>query len=327
MVRFRCPQGCGSYHEHPDSLVGVRTTCPNTYRSYRVLPVPPNDMPGPYTVAEAWDLLSEKILPIFKPFRLHNSFALPLTIPFANSDELLRQRQIQGIRPRQYRLLACALARWLEPLILGSACRQAIAKAEQFADGECTRKELAQAEAKAWDDWRRQPGPADPDEAARATALRAEQEAAWTALRAVRGGFRNTITQIVEVKYHQIVQSSPPGLWPKLLAAIDAIEDQVASSLIPYAHLETATIIEEVLGPRIPPSGISTFRKWNGGTLVRLATTIYQSQNFADLAILADALEEAGCSDEYTLEHCRTRGTHYRGCWVLDWILNKDIWK
>jgi hypothetical protein len=42
------------------------------------------------------------------------------------------------------------------------------------------------------------------------------------------------------------------------------------------------------------------------------------------LAILADALTDAGCDNEDLLRHCREQGlTHCRGCWVVDLILGK----
>jgi hypothetical protein len=62
---------------------------------------------------------------------------------------------------------------------------------------------------------------------------------------------------------------------------------------------------------------------WNGGTLVKLAQTIYGDRAFDRLPILADALEEAGCDNANILNHCRSEGPHVRGCWVLDAILVK----
>ena len=41
------------------------------------------------------------------------------------------------------------------------------------------------------------------------------------------------------------------------------------------------------------------------------------------LAVLADALEEAGCTDPDILGHLRDPGPHYRGCHVLDLILGR----
>jgi hypothetical protein len=42
----------------------------------------------------------------------------------------------------------------------------------------------------------------------------------------------------------------------------------------------------------------------------------------ARLALLADALEEAGCTSAAVLDHCRGPGPHVRGCWVVDLILS-----
>ncbi|HYT94363.1 MAG TPA: hypothetical protein VEL76_36950 [Gemmataceae bacterium] len=39
------------------------------------------------------------------------------------------------------------------------------------------------------------------------------------------------------------------------------------------------------------------------------------------LAVLADALEEAGCPDQELLGHLLGRGPHVKGCWALDAIL------
>lgn len=41
------------------------------------------------------------------------------------------------------------------------------------------------------------------------------------------------------------------------------------------------------------------------------------------LAVLADSLEEAGCTDEAILSHLRSPGPHVRGCWALDLVLGK----
>jgi hypothetical protein len=39
---------------------------------------------------------------------------------------------------------------------------------------------------------------------------------------------------------------------------------------------------------------------------------------------LADALAEAGCSNQDILSHCRGPGPHVRGCWVVDLVLGKE---
>jgi hypothetical protein len=71
--------------------------------------------------------------------------------------------------------------------------------------------------------------------------------------------------------------------------------------------------------------------RWNGGTVARLAQAAYQDRQLpgghldrARLAVLADALEEAGCADAGLLSHLRSPGPHVRGCAVIDALLGKS---
>ena len=49
-----------------------------------------------------------------------------------------------------------------------------------------------------------------------------------------------------------------------------------------------------------------------------MARVIYDERQFDGMPILADALEDAGCTDPDILNHCRQAGEHVRGCWVVD---------
>jgi hypothetical protein len=42
------------------------------------------------------------------------------------------------------------------------------------------------------------------------------------------------------------------------------------------------------------------------------------------LAVLADALEDAGCDRADILGHLRGPGPHVRGCWAVDLLLGKE---
>jgi hypothetical protein len=47
--------------------------------------------------------------------------------------------------------------------------------------------------------------------------------------------------------------------------------------------------------------------------------------DLARLAVLADALEDAGCTDATLLSHLRGPGPHVRGCFALDLVLAKSL--
>jgi hypothetical protein len=44
----------------------------------------------------------------------------------------------------------------------------------------------------------------------------------------------------------------------------------------------------------------------------------------SQLALVADALEDAGCTDAEILGHLRSPGPHVRGCWAQDLVLSKS---
>jgi hypothetical protein len=62
---------------------------------------------------------------------------------------------------------------------------------------------------------------------------------------------------------------------------------------------------------------------WSGGAARRLAEAIYAGRRFGDLPVLADLLEEAGCTDAVLLGHLRGPGPHVLGCCALDLVLVK----
>jgi hypothetical protein len=63
---------------------------------------------------------------------------------------------------------------------------------------------------------------------------------------------------------------------------------------------------------------------YNGGAARRLAEVIYAERCFEDLPVLADLLEEAGCTDAALLGHLRGPGPHALGCHGLDAVLGRS---
>lgn len=96
-----------------------------------------------------------------------------------------------------------------------------------------------------------------------------------------------------------------------------------ASRAAEYA--EMCIILRCIFGNPFRPMPLpSSLFVQNDVTLVTLAQAIYQDRGFDRLPILADVLEEAGCTDVAILDHCRHPGPHVRGCWVVDLILGKS---
>jgi hypothetical protein len=62
---------------------------------------------------------------------------------------------------------------------------------------------------------------------------------------------------------------------------------------------------------------------WRTPQALALARTAYEERRWEDLPLLADALEEAGCTEETVLSHLRGPGPHVRGCWPVDLLLGK----
>ena len=87
-----------------------------------------------------------------------------------------------------------------------------------------------------------------------------------------------------------------------------------------------AALLRDILGNPWRP--VTVDRCWLTPTVLSLAQDAYDQRDEASdhldpvrLAILADALEEVGCTETDILAHLRSPGPHVRGCWVIDLIL------
>lgn len=102
-----------------------------------------------------------------------------------------------------------------------------------------------------------------------------------------------------------------------------AAELNVGSGLIPQAR--ECAIIRGVFGNPFQPITIEqALLDWRDGVISKIAKHIYDERSFAELPILADAVEEAGCTNTELLKHLRHPGPHVRGCWALDLLLGRN---
>ena len=86
-----------------------------------------------------------------------------------------------------------------------------------------------------------------------------------------------------------------------------------------------ADLLRELFGPlafrAVPPD--PSRLAWDAAAVAKAAQTIYGYRAFGWMPLLADFLEEAGCTDAELRRHCRSHQEHARGCWALDLVLGK----
>lgn len=79
-------------------------------------------------------------------------------------------------------------------------------------------------------------------------------------------------------------------------------------------------ILRDLFGDRPSPPAADlgpAWMSWNEGFIPQFAEAVYETEEFENLPVLADALEAAGCSDAAILGHLRRPEPHWRGCWAL----------
>jgi hypothetical protein len=124
------------------------------------------------------------------------------------------------------------------------------------------------------------------------------------------------------------IPMDPDGPWPQLL---DVLTEHRPGDRARYDAIHAELLREIVAHPFRTAAIDPAWLAWNGGTAARLAQGAYEERRLpsglldnARLAVLADALEEAGCSDCQILGHLRSGGEHVRGCFVVDALLGKS---
>jgi hypothetical protein len=92
------------------------------------------------------------------------------------------------------------------------------------------------------------------------------------------------------------------------------------------AQAVQANLLRDIAGSpfRPPPVLAPAVLAYNGGAARRLAEVIYEGRCFNEVPILAELLEETGCTDANLLGHLRGPGPHTLGCWALDLILARE---
>jgi hypothetical protein len=86
---------------------------------------------------------------------------------------------------------------------------------------------------------------------------------------------------------------------------------------------EQAHLLRDIVGNPFRPATFDP--AWRTSTVVAVTRGMYESRDFSAMPILADALQDAGCTSDDILDHCRDpKQPHVRGCWVVDLVLGKS---
>jgi hypothetical protein len=226
---------------------------------------------------------------------------------------------------RKLRLWACALARrgwddlvfWDEQGGRYVALQKGVAVAERFADGQADLPELAAAASRAAADYECS------EYLTKLMSARywgADDARRWAAA-AVRP---HGLWEGLEEACRELVLRARPDRWSDygpLSESVKAVAEQWGSHYRGEV-LATVGLLREVMGGAMRLAAFGP--AWRTPEALALARTAYEERRFEDLPLLADALEEAGCTEEAILLHCRAPGPHARGCWVVDRLLGKE---
>jgi hypothetical protein len=231
---------------------------------------------------------------------------------------------------RKLRLFGVACSRRVWHLMADARSRRAVEVAERFADGWCGEADLRDAGRAARKVW--QADEESPSEAA--------CYATWAEERPVVAGDLGPET--VEV-WSAAEAAAGDGSVIAARALAEAEADAREAAGVPWGRaFESAwsaeregqvALLRDLFGNpfRPPPVIAPAWLARNDNLVPRLAGAAYEERQLpsghldpARLAALADALEDAGCTDAGLLQHLRGDGPHARGCFTVDAVLGRS---
>jgi hypothetical protein len=194
---------------------------------------------------------------------------------------------------RKFRLFACACCRCIWHLI-GPAHRPVVEVAERYADRLASEDELHAA-------W---------EQGHISLTVRGLESRHW-------GDFAATTTALNKYKGR--------SWWSRAASAAER-----ARTAGKAEGIIQAALLRETVG-LVPFRPVALDPDLRTPTVLSLAQAAYDERHLPSgeldaerLLVLADALEDAGCTDATILAHLRSPGPHVRGCWPLDLLLSRE---
>jgi hypothetical protein len=222
------------------------------------------------------------------------------------------------ITDRKLRLFAAACCRRIWNLLLEECSRNAVEVAERFADGLASDSERGAAECDAFflHDYHAEIYESIRDDEELAEALnRMRRFTDPRAFSAAEAAANSVSSSVIDC-----------GSYSARFA-LEAITNDPARN---DERIVQCRLLRDIYVPGLPALSRS-LPTWNDESIPRLAEAIYEDRCLPDgtldstrLTVLADVLEDAGCTDSATLDHLRGPGPHVRGCWVLDLLLGRE---
>jgi hypothetical protein len=230
---------------------------------------------------------------------------------------------------RKFRLVACACARRVWGSLADERCRKGVEGLEGFADGRGGREDYDRAAVEI-----RSPDycifyPRTPEKPYRnfvgvgsVVSPHSSVGFYWSQSlldEYVPAGRWGVITEVLVAQGFPTVDVGDPLYRVIPTAAVVDLDEEWRAHLV---------LVRDIFGNPCRPVAFDPV--WRTAAAA-LAEAAYEERSLpegaldpAPLAVLADALEDAGCTDAAILEHLRGPGPHVRGCWVVDLILGKQ---
>jgi hypothetical protein len=219
--------------------------------------------------------------------------------------------------PRKLRLFACACVRRVERFLDDERLVSAITVAERYADGLAEREDMRTARRAALSSLR----------AARSRDNQVAKDVAWPAACAgVAAGWLAAMPRLAKDERLSSVRMAK-GVAYDASQAVGYAERAGRRAVMAKDREMSyqSALLRDIFGNPFRPAALDpAWLAWNDGTVRKMAEAIYSERRWGDLSILADALEESGCSDADILGHCRGPGDDVRGCWAVDLLTGRE---
>ncbi len=228
------------------------------------------------------------------------------------------------VSERKLRLFACACCRRIWQHLYDRGSRKLVEVSEEYADGRGSSRKLNSAWEKA--DFAFQGihlsggGDVDQNPAQAVLGLGVDLDFNFAAEMAAA-----TFGAVARGEAYERIWQTPG----KDHAARWAEDDAVRQAAGAEEEQTQANLLRDLFGDPFCPTSFDP--AWRTSRVVSLAQAAYEERllpagtlDTQRLAILSDALEDAGCDNADILSHLRGPGPHVRGCWVMDAILGKE---